>query len=386
MPRSSRHSTGDSERSVAAQRTAATEHGGAPSCPNCGDGRAGRYCATCGQNNRNYVRGLLPVVWELCRESFEVDSRLFKTLKLLLFKPGRLSAEFANNRRARYMSPVRLYLFSSFVFFLVLATVPDWSVQTGEDGDEGVGEVEESEDLGEVVREVVSSSNIPVETQIEALKAAVKPEQRGKVDDLFNRPDTSMSQTFVFMLARIALPPDDSGRVNGSDLSISDRVDAVVDSTVEVAEPPGEPERPILIARLFLSAMVDLFHDPSLFIQRFIGNLPIAMFFLLPFLAAALAICYRRRKRFFVEHLVFAMHVQTFSFVVLTAVLLIPYASVGVWVNLILPLLLPLYGLVALRRFYGDGWIRTVIKGWFVWWIYWIVLIPGLLVTFFLTA
>lgn len=358
-----------------AERTAATERAGAPSCPNCGDGRSGRYCATCGQNDRNYVGGLVPVVWELFRESFEVDSRLFKTLKLLLFKPGRLSAEFASNRRARYMSPVRLYLFSSFVFFLVLATVPDWTVQTGEDGAEAVVEVqgveeegvEESEDPGGLVREVASSSNVPVGTQIEALKAAVKPEQRRKVDDLFNRPDTSMSQTFVFILARIALPPDDSVRVTGS-------------------EPAGEPERPVLIVRLFLSAMVDLFHDSSLFIQRFIGNLPIAMFFLLPFLAAALAICYRRRKRFFVEHLVFAMHVQTFSFVVLTVVLLTPSISVGVWVNLILQLLLPLYGLVALRRFYGDGWIRTVIKGWFVWWIYWIVLIPGLLVTFFLTA
>ena len=95
-------------------------------CPNCGDGRSGRYCAACGQNDRNYVRGLLSVTWEFCRDSFEVDSRLFQTLKLLFFKPGTLSREFCRNRRARYMSPVRLYLFSSFLFFLVVSTrIPD---------------------------------------------------------------------------------------------------------------------------------------------------------------------------------------------------------------------------------------------------------------------
>ena len=67
------------------------------------------------------MRGLWSVVYEFFREMFELDSRLFRTLKSLLFRPGHLSSEFSRNRRAAYMSPVRLYLFTSFLFFLVLS-------------------------------------------------------------------------------------------------------------------------------------------------------------------------------------------------------------------------------------------------------------------------
>ena len=108
------------------------------SCLNCGDARSGRYCAQCGQNDRNYMRALLPMLWELIREAFEVDSRVPRTLGLLFVVPGSLSREFSVNRRARYSSPVRLYLFASFVFFLVLSlavpdTMPDGGVQVGVD-------------------------------------------------------------------------------------------------------------------------------------------------------------------------------------------------------------------------------------------------------------
>ena len=90
-------------------------------CPNCGSGRPDRFCSRCGQNDRDYMRGLWTVVYEFVREMFELDSRLFRTLKSLLLKPGHLSSEFSRNHRAAYMSPVRLYLFTSFLFFLVLS-------------------------------------------------------------------------------------------------------------------------------------------------------------------------------------------------------------------------------------------------------------------------
>ncbi|MCY4573601.1 MAG: DUF3667 domain-containing protein [Gemmatimonadetes bacterium] len=46
-----------------------------------------------------------PVGRGLIREAFEVDSRVPRTLGLLFFVPGRLSAEFSRNRRARFLSP-----------------------------------------------------------------------------------------------------------------------------------------------------------------------------------------------------------------------------------------------------------------------------------------
>jgi len=137
---------------------------------------------------------------------------------------------------------------------------------------------------------------------------------------------------------------------------------------------------------MFLASVVDLLHDPEVFVQRVIGNLPIAMFFLLPFLALALALCYLRKSRFFIEHLVFGMHNQTFTFLCLAAALLVPAGSVGRWFQLLLIVMPPVYYLVALRRYYGDGWVRTLVKGFAVWWLYMVVLLPGFFLVLFLTA
>jgi hypothetical protein len=86
-------------------------------CPNCETQRAGNYCDNCGQNGRDYRKSLPPMVGQLISEAFELDGRVVRSLKSLFFKPGQLSAEFSANRRADYISPLRLYLFSSILFF-----------------------------------------------------------------------------------------------------------------------------------------------------------------------------------------------------------------------------------------------------------------------------
>ena len=89
-------------------------------CPNCGRERHGKFCAACGQNDRDYRR-LFPVLSDIVAETFEADSRVWRTLRALLFRPGFLSLEFVSNRRASYINPFRLYLFASIPVFLVSA-------------------------------------------------------------------------------------------------------------------------------------------------------------------------------------------------------------------------------------------------------------------------
>src|SRR6056300_1710935 len=96
-------------------------------CANCGSEQVANYCAQCGQNDREYQRSLPPMLWELLKETVEVDSRIARTLKLLLFVPGELTAEFSRNRRASYVSPFRLYLFINVLFFLLVSVTADLS-------------------------------------------------------------------------------------------------------------------------------------------------------------------------------------------------------------------------------------------------------------------
>ena len=322
------------------------------SCLNCGHARPGRYCSRCGQNDRDYMRAVSPVMWELIREGFEVDSRVFRTLKLLLSKPGSLSVEFSRNRRAGYMSPVRLYLFTSFAFFLVLSFALPHTL---------------SEETANVGMSAVQPGDVVTEAQLAALKAVLRPGQGQKVEDLLARTFPSDSRDVVAWLAGLVAHEGPLG----------DSAGAVV---------PHDPDRPGFLMRAFATSLVDFLHDPDVFAQRMIGNLPITMFFLLPFLALALAICYSERKRFFVGHLVFAIHIQTFVFMALGVSLLIPSGPIGSLVQLGLTIAPAVYYLIAQRRFYRDGWIRTLLKGLVVAMLYLVVLLPGFLIALFLTA
>src|ERR1700688_3433490 len=86
---------------------AQTHH--SPHCTNCGARVSGRYCSNCGQQ----VKYELHSFWELLSEATEVvthaDSRLWRTLRALLFQPGFLSQQFLAGRRVSYLSPFRLY-------------------------------------------------------------------------------------------------------------------------------------------------------------------------------------------------------------------------------------------------------------------------------------
>lgn len=389
-------------------------------CPNCGWRRPDRYCSRCGQNDRDYVRTLWAVVNEFCRETLGIDSRLFRTLKSLLFKPGHLSAEFSGNRRAAYMSPVRIYLVASFAFFLILSITARGSlanlrlsdddeteaVEAGETADAEADAVADSaraesalavaDSVLGAVDSLLAERGISLEAlvggaladsllasraragatilpaaaeaaepavagepvgvtvppeRLEAFKAGLSPVRRLKVDDILGRPDESVGKQAIRGLASAELDGDMPGWVDW-------------------------------LARYGTGLAIDVFHDPDDFLQQAIGNLPIAMFFLLPVFAMILAVCYFRRKRFFVEHLVFGMHIHTFAFLMLAAALLVPGEATGNWVKLFLVVVSPFYVLIAIRRFYGEGWGWTLVKGFVVWSLYSFVLFPGLALAF----
>jgi hypothetical protein len=90
-------------------------------CLNCGTPLQGRFCIECGQPAR--TRSL--TFWELLREFFEeafdLDSKAWRSLIRLMFQPGRITTEYLAGRRARYVSPLRLYLTASVLFFIVAA-------------------------------------------------------------------------------------------------------------------------------------------------------------------------------------------------------------------------------------------------------------------------
>jgi hypothetical protein len=97
-------------------------------CKNCGAELAGRYCANCSQAAEVHVPTTLELVHELLEGLTHSDSRLWRTLKYLWFKPGKLTQEFVAGRRVAYLPPFRLYLILSLIFFLIFSWHPPGKV------------------------------------------------------------------------------------------------------------------------------------------------------------------------------------------------------------------------------------------------------------------
>lgn len=92
-------------------------------CKNCGAVLLGRFCVDCSQAANVHVPSTMELAHELLEGITHSDSRLWRTLTTLWFKPGKLTEEFVAGRRVAYLPPFRLYLIVSIVFFLIASTV-----------------------------------------------------------------------------------------------------------------------------------------------------------------------------------------------------------------------------------------------------------------------
>ena len=90
-------------------------------CANCGTGLTGTYCSDCGQR-ASFHLDLHDFLHDATHEFLHFDSKIVRTFRLLLFKPGALTTEFVAGKRASTISPIRLYLVTSAIFFWIFFT------------------------------------------------------------------------------------------------------------------------------------------------------------------------------------------------------------------------------------------------------------------------
>jgi hypothetical protein len=95
----------------------------APStCANCGAAVTGHYCGQCGQKAHVH-RSLAAILHDIMHGVLHLDGKLWNTLPLLAFKPGELTRRFIAGERAKFVSPMAMFLFSVFAMFAVFQAV-----------------------------------------------------------------------------------------------------------------------------------------------------------------------------------------------------------------------------------------------------------------------
>jgi hypothetical protein len=99
-------------------------------CSNCGYTFSGNFCSACGQKkfHREDFR-FKDFSKDIMEEFLDFDSKIFRTLKILLFRPGKLTEDFLNGKQKSHIGPVKLYLIIITVHFLLYNIFSTYSLE-----------------------------------------------------------------------------------------------------------------------------------------------------------------------------------------------------------------------------------------------------------------
>ncbi len=301
-------------------------------CPNCDQLLWGQYCANCGQR----ARARMITLWELLKDAGDLiaslDSRLWRTLGLLLFRPGRLTIDYLEGKRARYVPPFRLFISASIVFFFVASLLTDFDI-----GDDVV--INDETPTTEAPATPVAPPEAGAEAGPEA-PAQTPPE-----------PETTRT------------PSDINLTVAGAKVDINmcnvDYTD-VPDWFAELVPPERARE---------ICQRITLDRGRS-FMRAVLSNIPAMMFLFLPVMALVMKLAYPLSGRYYAEHLLFLVHYHSFFYIFSLSLILLEQGGARMapgtlptgLINSAAFIYLMVYLFRALRRVYGQGFWLTLFK------------------------
>jgi hypothetical protein len=307
-------------------------------CRNCGEALLGPYCSHCGQNEGRGDFSFGDVAGELLDEVFSWDSRLWRTLVPLVFRPGFLTAEFIAGRRARYMPPFRLYLIISFVLFLVVSVLI---------GQAGFVQIDDS---------LTTKPGLPVSPGSEDVSAG--EEHGSTILTLDMRPPGIEDIERIEKIEETVIAPFVEGE--GKEWDSND-----FNVGISLAD-ENSPQWLKNLDKRLQENTETLRGDPAGFIQLLTEYLPQMMFLLLPVFALLLKLCYLFSPFHYLQHLVFGLHFHSFVYLLYLIVQLGQFWMYGNVLSEAFPFVILLYLPMALMRAYGSSLAAAAGKALFI--------------------
>ena len=345
-------------------------------CENCGAELQGHWCAQCGQPAIEYRRSFRHVVADLLNEFLNWDSKFFTTIALLILKPWRLTNEFLAGKRVRYVNPLRLYLLASILFF--------FAVNYATKGVKFEPGKLEPKDRAELEAELKDKDLPPAAREkLAALLRESSPSPASEPSTNTPSPVPSGSPN-----ASPSSPAPETDTHKKQYGKIGERPFAVFDADAKTSTPF---ER--WIEGRAKEKMGEHGTKMGLFISTLLSNLPYMMLCCIPLFAFVLKVLYIRRGIFYIDHLIYALHIHTFFY---TAIMLIALATIGLnrfapgavagWLIAFLWIAFVTQIFLSIRYVYRQGWFFSIFKFLFGGFVYLIVLVFALAITFFATV
>jgi len=369
-------------------------------CENCGAELQGHWCAKCGQPAIDYRRSFRHVLADLLNEFLNWDSKFFATIVLLLVRPWKLTNQFLAGHRVRYVHPLRLYLLASILFFFAAT----YGIKSAH-----LQPIDLSPSTRAEIRSELQHENVPREVREKIEQALggkpVSPEKRAALEEQLKNEKLpkpardAIQQRLEYgdpapLDARAkledtlkGLPPDVRTKVEESLKKAQDK--AVI---FEADKDEKDNDMPKWLEKRAREKFGEHGTNIQLFLVTLMSNLPYMMLVCIPLFACVLKILYIRRRVFYIDHLVYALHIHSFAYV---GIVLIVLATIGLnnmspgavagsiitllWIAFIMLVFL------SIRRVYRQGWFISIFKFLFGGFVYLMVLVAAVAATFFIT-
>lgn len=354
-----------------------------PACGNCGAPMHGPFCYACGQPEKGMIRHLASVMADVADTIFNVDSRIFRSILPLYFRPGYLTNEYFAGRRTRYVTPFRLFFFLCVIsFFAIQLSLNFDDINfVGEGNNAGIEHAQ---------------TKAEVETRLQAGLAGLTSARaaagtRAKVAAKLDKAESELRHKAEDRLAWLAWS-DKKNEAIAAGRAPPPEPDEGNDDEVGVLQFDGMPWDPVAhpiaidwlpaFANTKLNAMARHAKDniiaarkhPAEAIARMFSVLPQTLFVLMPLFAILLKVAYIFKRRLYMEHLMVALHSHAFIFLSLLLVVFVHLlmgwsAEHATWATPILALVraavwtwLPVYLFLMAKRVYKQGWFMTTFK------------------------
>jgi len=296
-----------------------------------------------------------------------------------MFKPGFLASAFVKGKRLLYLHPAQLYLFISVVFFFIFNFYArDTRVELDENMQNVLSKRSEKLNSNQTYTKQ-DSLQIADSLKLEIPKSALTGRDKKELTALDSLPKIEVSKENVRT----------SFNFNEREL---DSLEAIGATNEEIYRFMGMDDNASYLTRKFYAQVLKFYKTMGLgqIYQTFIDSIPLALFFLLPIFALLLKLFFYNKGRY-AHHLVFSFYYFSFLFTVFSIIFAVNrwLAEIPDSVNWLIALVICLYLILAVRKFYGQGWFWSIVKSGVVSFLFLILVLPfsftilGLITFFF---
>lgn len=343
-------------------------------CLNCGTTfkLETNFCPNCGQENNHNVASFGTVVVDFFHNYFSFDSKFSNSLLPFFSKPGRLTRQFIEGKRASFVNPIRLYLILSLVFFFVFSMVSQDFIDKSID------------DISNIEKQIPDSTKVKIDESVNlALEELEKDSVAKAAISSFKQDDLNIQ------FDSLKNSKDDVwGRNFKQYLKIRKDYNLEVDQVIDTLETDSLTEFQVSI----MKNMIRLDRsEKEVVISHVLKNLPLMMFILIPIFALVLKLFYVRRNQFYITHLVHALHLHSLAYVVygLTFLMTMYWFTTDGWSTTLIFfswVMVCTHSYLSFRKVYQQSWRKTFFKFNIIGLIYFFLLTIGISVELILSV